>query len=139
MSIGRTPPGHHRQAATRYIKEDDMYRELLKKYICHVGNVEGVTFLGECYNSTFTPEEWVQLKRLETENKKPCELAIKIAKQLWNELEYTNIRHYSLFEKIVSRKIDEYIGACRFLRDEITNPKGGNIIEQLKHLFAEDK
>ena len=49
------------------------YRELLKKYINYVGEIEGVTFLGERYaNRGFTPsfftiEEWEELNKLDEE------------------------------------------------------------------------
>ena len=46
------------------------YRELLKKYIQHVGNTEGITFLADRYwnSNDFTREEWLELNRLNSEN-----------------------------------------------------------------------
>lgn len=49
------------------------YKELLKKYINYVGEMEGVTFLGEryankgYYPSNFTKEEWEELNKLDKE------------------------------------------------------------------------
>lgn len=38
---------------------------LLKKYIDHVGNCEGVDFLGSGYgHADFTPEEWALLQQV---------------------------------------------------------------------------
>ena len=45
------------------------YRTLLKKYIKHVGEIEGVTYSGEhdyC-SKFFTEEEWAELRKLDTE------------------------------------------------------------------------
>lgn len=49
------------------------HKELLKKYIDHVGNSEGTTHLNDwnrnAYgNVDFTDEEWEELKRLDKEN-----------------------------------------------------------------------
>jgi hypothetical protein len=49
------------------------YFELLKKYICHVGDYEGTTFLenhqrtrhSDCQK--FTDEEWTQLQSIDAE------------------------------------------------------------------------
>lgn len=52
------------------------YRQLLKKYINHVGIAEGVTFLEDFERSSrfdspnFTDEEWAKLKELEAEDPK---------------------------------------------------------------------
>jgi hypothetical protein len=46
------------------------HRELLKKYIDHVGNCEGTDFLNIGYrggNPEFTDEEWAELVRLRDE------------------------------------------------------------------------
>lgn len=49
------------------------YKQLLKKYINHVGEHEGVTFLSDYDRSSypempiFTDEEWAELKRLDEE------------------------------------------------------------------------
>lgn len=49
------------------------YRQLLKKYIDHVGEYEGSTFLQDYMRSNypdmpdFTDEEWAELKKLEDE------------------------------------------------------------------------
>lgn len=47
------------------------YRVLLRKYIDHVGEVEGTTFAGDKdrmrsarYGVTFTDEEWAEVQRL---------------------------------------------------------------------------
>lgn len=52
-------------------KEEFNYRELLKKYIQHVGDSEGTDFLGDfarndfgCDPDRFTDEEWAELQRL---------------------------------------------------------------------------
>jgi hypothetical protein len=46
------------------------YRTLLLKYIDHVGNCEGVTFLGDRdrNKSLFTEEEWTLLQQLDRES-----------------------------------------------------------------------
>jgi hypothetical protein len=45
------------------------YRELLKKYIDHVGISEGVTFLnGDNDSGRFTNEEWEELQKLDKES-----------------------------------------------------------------------
>jgi hypothetical protein len=47
------------------------YRELLMKYIEHIGEEEGITFIhGQPREGLFTPEEWAELKRLDIESKK---------------------------------------------------------------------
>lgn len=43
------------------------YKELLKKYIKHVGYTEGVTFIGWDFHKIFTKEEWKELARLAEE------------------------------------------------------------------------
>jgi hypothetical protein len=48
------------------------YRELLKKYINHVGDCEGTTFLGDhdrgdARDFEFTDEEWTELQKLDKE------------------------------------------------------------------------
>lgn len=43
------------------------YRELLKKYIDHVGESEGVTFLSHDDLNRFTSEEWAELRLLDVE------------------------------------------------------------------------
>lgn len=44
------------------------YRELLKKYIDHVANCEGTTFLGaHKQTDRFTDEEWQELGLLDDE------------------------------------------------------------------------
>lgn len=44
------------------------YEKLLKKYINHVGTIEGTTFLGKKYRtSEFTDAEWIELIMLSTE------------------------------------------------------------------------
>ena len=45
------------------------HRELLKKYIEHVREYEGVDFLGLGYEEpeTFTAEEWAELKTISEE------------------------------------------------------------------------
>lgn len=43
------------------------HRALLKKYIEHVGDVEGSIFLGEQYRKSFTDEEYAELMTLVTE------------------------------------------------------------------------
>ena len=53
------------------IEAVDFYQNLLKKYIQHVGECEGITFLGKGdvsgESGTFTKEELEELKRLEKE------------------------------------------------------------------------
>jgi hypothetical protein len=44
------------------------YRELLKKYIDHVGEEEGVTFLHSRPAGRFTDEEWAELQVLDAES-----------------------------------------------------------------------
>jgi PHD/YefM family antitoxin component YafN of YafNO toxin-antitoxin module len=46
------------------------YRDLLKKYIEHVGEEEGITFLGDSRKNSniFSEEEWEELKELEYES-----------------------------------------------------------------------
>ena len=49
------------------------YRELLMKYIEHVGECEGVTFMSKCHEprtGLFTTEEWEELQRLDGESEK---------------------------------------------------------------------
>ena len=50
------------------------YRELLVKYITHVGNCEGVTYLSSDWNKTlselFTAEEVEELRKLDEESSK---------------------------------------------------------------------
>ena len=45
------------------------YRELLKKYIRHVGEMEGIDFLGERWRPSdhITDEEWKTLNELSEE------------------------------------------------------------------------
>ena len=45
------------------------YRELLKKYIDHVGQEEGTFFFGEEWDQSdpFTEEEWNELKKISDE------------------------------------------------------------------------
>lgn len=43
------------------------YRNLLKKYINHVGYCEGVSFIGERYRGTFTDAEYTALVALDKE------------------------------------------------------------------------
>jgi hypothetical protein len=43
------------------------YRELLKKYINHVGEEEGTTFLSWDGDDRFTEAEWDELQALEAE------------------------------------------------------------------------
>lgn len=47
------------------------HRELLKKYINHVGVCEGTTYLNDwhqgAYGADFTDEEWSELQRLDQE------------------------------------------------------------------------
>ena len=43
------------------------YRELLRKYINHVGCCEGITFLSNIYASDFTTEEFAELQKLDKE------------------------------------------------------------------------
>jgi len=43
------------------------YRQLLMKYIYHIGSAEGVTFLNYRV-SLFTEEEWQELQRLDEES-----------------------------------------------------------------------
>ena len=42
------------------------YKELLIKYIRHVGHCEGIDFLAKMhyYNSEFSDEEWEELQKL---------------------------------------------------------------------------
>jgi len=44
------------------------YRDLLKKYIKHVGEIEGVDYLGE-YDKLdiFTDDEWSEVRKLSDE------------------------------------------------------------------------
>lgn len=47
------------------------YRELLKKYIAHVGYHEGIDYLRDIDHiseSNLTPEEWAELRRLSEES-----------------------------------------------------------------------
>lgn len=45
------------------------YKGLLKKYIAHVAFHEGITFLGDGYESeVLTGDEWAELQRLECED-----------------------------------------------------------------------
>ena len=45
------------------------YRELLKKYIEHVGDCEGSVFLSEMWRrKDFTDDEWSELLNLDNEN-----------------------------------------------------------------------
>jgi hypothetical protein len=48
------------------------YRELLIKYIAHVGECEGVTFIlsWDHVPKPFTPEEWSELVALDGQSKK---------------------------------------------------------------------
>lgn len=43
------------------------YRDLLLKYINHVGEEEGTTFLSWDRHDHFTEEEWDELQRLDVE------------------------------------------------------------------------
>ena len=44
------------------------YKDLLKKYINHVGMMEGIDFLGGPHKGeNFTQEEWVELKEISNE------------------------------------------------------------------------
>lgn len=62
VSEAMTPPG--------YIGAMD-YRELLRKFINHVGDCEGVTFLRNVDRTDwFTDEEWAELQKLRDET--PC-------------------------------------------------------------------
>ena len=44
------------------------YRELLKKYINHVANCEGVTFISQLHKNSFTEEEIEELIKLDKES-----------------------------------------------------------------------
>lgn len=49
------------------------YRELLMKYIDHVGECEGITFISDYHRpraGLFTTEEWEELRRLDAESEK---------------------------------------------------------------------
>lgn len=49
------------------------FRELLMKYIAHVGACEGVTFIfarGRDKNKNITPEEWDELETMDAESRK---------------------------------------------------------------------
>lgn len=47
------------------------YRELLMKYIEHVGEEEGITFINrQPREGLFSDEEWAELERLELESDK---------------------------------------------------------------------
>lgn len=50
----------------------DPHRDLLKKYIQHVGECEGVDFLADHYRpmDLFTDEEWAALKAVNKETTK---------------------------------------------------------------------
>lgn len=44
------------------------YKELLMKYINHVADNEGVTFIKDCFKGDcFTEEEWAELTKLDEE------------------------------------------------------------------------
>lgn len=50
------------------------YRELLIKYIDHVGYREGVTFLSDGDSDCFTEEEFAELQKLDKESEQIHEL-----------------------------------------------------------------
>lgn len=47
------------------------YKELLQKYMSHVGFFEGIDYIGPGFENeeTFTDEEWAELNRLSGEEK----------------------------------------------------------------------
>ena len=47
-------------------KEDPNYKEILKKYITHIQEMEGTDFL--FYKGNFTKDELLELKKLDTES-----------------------------------------------------------------------
>jgi hypothetical protein len=54
------------------VDEEIDYKNLLKKYIDHVGSIEGVTFLGCNYrnysgHTIISDEEWTELQKLDNE------------------------------------------------------------------------
>lgn len=131
--------GHHRQAATDYYKEDEMYKRILEKYMTHVGEQEGVDFIGTTRpEKIFTVEEWAILLKLSAESRLPCKFAREVTKQLWQQLGYTNTGHYTLFEKIVGSKIEQYIHAMHELGKYIEGFEGRAIYTRLKHLFIKE-
>ncbi len=46
------------------------YRDLLMRYICHVGECEGISFIFDSERTPwFSDEQWEELKRLDVESK----------------------------------------------------------------------
>lgn len=82
------------------------HRQLLKKYIYHVGECEGTTFLSDLhrplskYREAFTDEEWAELQKLENEslsvsaethscschpkNAGPCPICKELGCEVWD-------------------------------------------------------